>query len=1141
MVVCAHSQSLSNLRIKELTLQSDTLKLDTLSIISNSVIVQNLPDFKNLADLQTLPDSLYTIDYVKSTIIFTNLKNQKLKITYRTFPVDFSKEYAHKQTDRIITKNIYTPKTNKTSEIDESSFLSNDQLKKNGSISRGINIGNNQDMSVTSYLNLQISGKLTDSVSVQASIIDYLPTPNDQGNTQQVQDFDNVFIKVYSPKTSFSLGDLKIKKPTGYFMNVNKKIRGLQLSTEFQADTNLLVRTTNSAAVSKGVYNRMTFNGIEANQGPYRLTGANNELYILIVPNSEKIYIDGKPLTKGETNDYTIDYNTGELTFTANQPITKDKRIIAEFEYSNKYYSNYLFYSANEIATRKSKFHFNFYSESDAKNQPILQELTNNQKQTLAKIGDSLNRAFSRSADTVKFTNDLVLYRITDTLVNGKVYDSIFVYSTNLQNAKYRLSFSYLGENKGNYIQTTSTANGKVFQWIASKNNIPQGSYEPVILLVSPKKKQLITFGGDTKFSTQTSANYEFAFSKNDLNTFSTKDKADDNGIALNVSVKHQFFNVKNNGFQLNSTVNYSFIDKNFSAIERFRSAEFEREWNTKDTKLTHNEHYAAVILNFKSKNNSVIQYNSELMNRGENLSAFRNSVSTQLKIKSFEIISNASYLISKDLINETKFLKYSVLLQQNFGKKIKIGIKQDAEDNRWKRLNNDSLLLNSLKFVENACFIENYDTSFFHFNLKYKQRIDFVPVGNQFNKSVQSNDYMLTTNLKNKTKMFDWNLISNVTYRQLSTNDTILLKNAAKNNFIGNLNYNLRAFGNVLATSSFIEKSTGMEAKREYTYVEVEAGKGIYKWIDYNHNEIKELNEFEIANFTDEGVYIRIMLPSNEYAKTYSMQFNQTIEIQTPANWKKSSGIKLFLSRFSESAYLKINRKDFNNTVNVFGNADNSVSFNSNFRNVFSFNKNASVGAVDYIFQKSQNKVLLFNGLENSESVFSSIVLRKRIVENLNVICTLTDGNKNFSSEYFTQKNYKIVYNEALITLNKQSAQNVQVDLNYQFSAKKNSLAVETVSIQKIGLETRYNTLNKSNLVASANYLKVKFFGNEYSPAAFSMLDGYENGNNFNWTLTVDYTLINNLQLNVSYNGRKGNADKIIHTGNVQLKMSFL
>jgi len=104
--------------------------------------------------------------------------------------------------------------------------------------------------------------------------------------------------------------------------------------------------------------------------------------------------------------------------------------------------------------------------------------LIQNKKQFLANIGDSIQNAYYPVASIDSFSASKILYKKIDTLYNG-IHDSIYVYSTDPQNAKYNLSFASVGSNKGNYIQLFNAANGNVYQWVAPLNGIPQGSYEP--------------------------------------------------------------------------------------------------------------------------------------------------------------------------------------------------------------------------------------------------------------------------------------------------------------------------------------------------------------------------------------------------------------------------------------------------------------------------------------------------------------------------------------------------------------------------------------------------------------------------------------------------------------------------------------
>jgi hypothetical protein len=499
---------------------TDTLILDSLSIVPGSVVYKTFPQL----DSNHLPK----INYKLHALIFTKAVDSAI-VSYKRFPYNFEANFYHKNPNSLYTDlsrpnnpyNIYYNTNTKQNDL-----LQNDGLSKNGNISRGISFGNNQDVVVNSNLNLQVSGKLTPEIDlVLAATDNNIPFQAD-GTTAQLQEFDKVFIQLNTTSTKLVVGDYQLSKPTtGYFMNFYKRAQGVFLENLYKDSTSkspLLFKTQIAGAVSRGKFSRQVFFGTENNQGPYRLRGANNEPFIIILSGTEKIYIDGKLLQRGQENDYIIDYNTGELTFTARQLITKDKRIVAEFQYAERNYARSLFMFSEEVQSKKATYYLNFFSEQDNKNRPLQQTLTQAQKNVLINVGDTLDKAVFSGAETAAFNNSDVFYWKKDTSVNSVLYTSIYVYSQNPDSAKYRLKFSNVGANKGSYNQVSSTANGRVYKWTAPIAGIPQGSYEPVIPLVTPKQTQMLTGGVNYSVTQNNLITVEGVYTKNDINKFST-------------------------------------------------------------------------------------------------------------------------------------------------------------------------------------------------------------------------------------------------------------------------------------------------------------------------------------------------------------------------------------------------------------------------------------------------------------------------------------------------------------------------------------------------------------------------------------------------------------------------------------------
>lgn len=1131
-------QSGSNFRSKTIFIDKDTVQIDTLSIIPSSEIIDK--EF----------ESKYKMDYVNSRIIAPQLKGLEVKINYRVYPLLFTKPYAHKSIDNINVTDVgqYSYFTLKEDNKQEELF-SISGLNKNGSISRGINFGNNQDLSVNSNLDLQLSGKITDDISIQAAVSDNNLPIQAEGNTQQLQEFDRVFIRLFNDKSNLIAGDFLISRPEGYFMNLNKKVQGGGYSTqtvlknsEDKSKQGILKSSVN-AAISRGKFSRNVIAGEEGNQGPYRLEGDEGESFIIVLSGTERVYVNGKLMKRGQDNDYVIDYNTAELTFMPQQLISKDQRIVVEFQYSERNYARSLYFIENTYEQNRLKLNFNIYSEQDNKNQSLQQELNQFEKNLLSRIGDNTDSAIISGVDTVDFDNGEVLYKAIDTMG----FSNVLVYSKNPDSAIYRARFSNVGANRGNYRQIQSDANGRVFEWIAPVNGVPQGTYEPVIRLVTPKQRQMVNLGGEYELSNNTVIKLEGAYTKNDINTFSTKDSRDDNSYGLRLDLKSSESIRKKDSIKdlrWNNRVFYEQIGKNFQFIERYRDVEFQRDWNIQDLSLSGNE-YIAVAKTGISQNKNHFNYSFSSFIKGKDYEGLKNGFDAKIQKKGFSIQSKGSYLTTETKDNSEFLRHYSTISQKVFG--LRAGVYLEQERILFYEGKSDTIINDSRSFdrIIWRAFLEKGDsTSEKYYQLSYSEIYDYLPNGTELDYGIKSENFGIDFKLGESRRS---QLSGKVLYRELSVQNKELTDRKDENTLLGRLNYDLKAFKGFVSSNTFYQIGSGSENRREFSFLEVNDGQGTHVWNDYNGNNIKELNEFEVAGSNNQfqASYIKVFTPTNDFIRVFSNQFNQTLFLRPAAILKADKKWKKILSKFSNRSAYRAERKtslekDIYNPFNNQVEDSSLITLNSSFANTLYFNRLNPKFGIDYYFLDNRNKNLLVNGIESRANLVNEVKARYNLSKIYSIESRFTIAERSNRSEFFNNRNYTIESKEVEPQFIYQPSVKFRLSLSSSFIDRKNLLGEESSINQSNDLELNYNQAGKGTFGMAVSYIRIDFNGDQNSSLAFEMLDGLRDGNNITWNLNWQKNLSNSLQLNITYGGRKSEDIRTIHTGGMQVRAFF-
>jgi hypothetical protein len=1147
--------------------------------LSLSDTIYQLPhDFLNEGSERVLFDSLtllqrinqYKIDYRYGQIIFNTRQldsllqdtlSHRITVTYRALPLQFKREYTLRHLEVI--KDSSGRK--KTVIAQSSPKLFSDDffgpgLQKSGSIIRGFSVGSNRDLSLNSGFRMQLAGKLAQDVNVTAALTDENSPIQPEGTTQTLREVDKVYIEIKHPQYSATLGDFYLQidqKEGGEFGRMNRKLQGGQGIASFEqiGGSDIDGSVSFTGATARGKYATNQFQGTEGMQGPYRLTSPNGENRLIIVAGSERVYLNGELMTRGEVNDYIIDYASGEVTFASRRLITSASRITIDFEYSDQQFiRNLVAGSAKGKAFGDGlKLNATFTQEADDPDSPVNMSLDDNMRNILKNSGADRFKAsisgisFVGQDSTTGFGKGEYILRDTTIIIGQDTNSySILVYAPGDSLGVYLVTFSPVDR-----VPDTSAGYVRIAAGQFRFAGIGRGSYLPLQFLPIPKLHQVFDVNGQASLGSDFLLSGEYALSYFNPNRFSSHNSSDLGGNAFTFSAQYNPKRVLIGGENLgevNLHVLEHFVDRRFLAMDRMNEVEFNRKWNLTETSATADEEIQEFSFTYRpirSMSGAVV-YGA--LNRPGEVRSTRTQVNFGLADSS---LPSAQYQIEKIntsnilLQDESRWTRQRGTMEYEIGS-WHPGFRIESEERIVTPMGQDSMRLGSFSFLEIAPRLAIPEFAKMTFSAELQIRTEDSATAGVLNRASHS-----------FTQFYNWQLNN---YQLFSSSLTLSIRKVEFTDEFkqrGNLNSDavlIRSqtrytpFQRAVETDLYYEFSNQRSARLERIFIRVIKGNGNYRYLgDVNGNGVADENDFELKRF--DGDYIVVYIPTDQLYPVADLKASVRLRLQParlipfPTNWLSKA-----LRAVSTETYLRVDEKsEETETKQIyllnfsrFLDGQTTIAGSQQImQDIFLFENDADLS---FRFRYSERYGLthFISAVERSYIQEQSIRVRSQLVQEIGNQTDFINKRDKVTASSPTTREHDFISNTLLSDFSYRPMMDWEVGFNFNVTEVVDHYGAKnaTVNINVEGIRIIKSFPSVGQLRTEFNREEV-ILNNIVDPP-YEMTDGKLAGQTYLWQITFDYRITSNLQLSINYNGRTERGRTTIHFARMEARAFF-
>ncbi len=465
-----------------------------------------------------------------------------------------------------------------------------------GTKSISFTVGNNRGTSLDQSLQVSVEGQLTPTIKVKALLSDNNLPVQPEGNTEELEYLDKVYVEIEGTNARTALGDFTFENSVSTFSPLTRQLKGISGEAWINQG-----KIAIAGAEAKGEFRTIQFRGTTGLQGPYELLSASRNTGEVIIAGTERVYLDGRKLDRGQNRDYTIDYDQGTVTFTPRTLMTSDSEVAVDFEATQQRYDRTTLFSAAESRAIPGGFdlHFLYAREQDNKDRPKNQTFSEEELEILRNAGDDPTNAVTSGVTPTEPGRGGYFLVPADSVAGIPEY---YEFADSL--GDFNVSFVEVGVGSGDYeLGGISNRGTRYYQFVGTG----QGNYVVGKLLPLPESVSLVTARLQRERGDHLTLDAEWNISEHDRNMFSGADAADDIGDAgqFRLGVKNLPVGIGRFGL----SAGLSTIDDSFKSFDKARPAYFYRDWNLENVPLLGREIIEEYAATFEGGQTTALKY----------------------------------------------------------------------------------------------------------------------------------------------------------------------------------------------------------------------------------------------------------------------------------------------------------------------------------------------------------------------------------------------------------------------------------------------------------------------------------------------------------------------------------------------------